>query len=744
MLRRSLTTAATLVVAAVVFGAPSARAAGLPTIVDTWARSAASTSAELKGIVNPNGSPTLIRIEYVTRARYDANLGTTPPQPPFTGGSYEPAAGFPLGSGLLGTFEEDVEFTRPLSGLAAGAGYRYRIVATNGFGTVEGPTKGFATIAAGSGGALPDNRAWEMVSPLDKGGGEIQGPGDVFGGGLIQAAPGGGAVTYTSDASFGATPGAPGASQYVSVRSAGGWATRNVTQAGYGGGYGPAPDGVPFQLFDPGLGKALMALPWGCEAAPCPRRFALLDTGSGAVASSPAQPDLAAPGAGADLGTVVLSTCAKLTPVAVEVPAGSGCDPAAANLYAWSAGGLSSINLLPGAGVSAPGAALASSADAVSADGSRVYFAQGGNLYLRAGGETVQVDAAAGGGAVFETASRDGALAYYTAAGHLYRFSAAGGTSEDLTPAGGVLGVLGTSADGVHTYFQSAAGLRYVQGSSVTAVDIDADPVNYPPATGGARVGVNGNLAFVADVEWPGADNADNAQVFLYSPAADALECLSCNPTGIRSKGPARIAPPTRNGVGPSASSSYRPRALTDAGTRLYFESPDPLVLGDTNNARDVYQWEARGVGSCTRPGGCVALISSGRAIGGSRFLDASADGNEVYFLTGESLVKADPDAADVYVARVGGGFPDPSVPIPCLGDACQPIPSPPADPVVGTTLIRPETNPPLRFVRDKNDNAKKKKRKAGKDKKGKSRKGKSKRGKRDSRSAKPDAGGRR
>jgi hypothetical protein len=731
--------AATLTVVAAAMGASAAQAAGPATIADAWAANVATTSAELKGLVNPNGSPTFVRIQFVTQARYDANLGAVPPQPPFTGGSYEPVSGVALGSG-----EAAVEFTRPLSGLAVGTGYRYRIVATNGLGTVEGPTKFLATIAAGSGGGLPDARAWEMVSPTDKGGGEIPGPGDVFDGGLFQAAAAGDSIAYTSDASFGAAAGAPGASQYVSARSASGWATRNVTQPTFGGGYGTDPDGVPFQLFDPSLGTALMALPWGCSDEPCPRGFIRLDVGTATGTSSVARPDLTAPGAAADLGTVVLSTCAKLTPQAIEVPGVDGCDPAATNLYGWSPAGLTSINFLPSVSLAVPGATLASSADAVSADGARVYFAHGGNVYLRAAGKTVQVDAAAGSGGRFETASRDGGIAYFTTAdGHLHRFRAATGTSTDLTPGGGVEGVLGTSSDGVHTYFQTPSGLQHVQGTTVTAVGIDADPSSYPPQTGAARVGVNGNLAFLSSAAWPDADSAGHAQAFLYSAAADSLECVSCSPTGIRSKGAARIAPPTNNGAGPSASSSYRPRALSDAGTRFYFESPDPLVLGDTNSARDVYQWEAQGLGSCTRSGGCVSLISSGRAIGGSRFLDASANGEDVYFLTGESLIKADPGASDVYVARVGGGFPTGSIPIPCFGDSCQPIPSAPADPVVATTVLRPEANPPLQLLRDKDAAAKKNRAKKPKHRKGKNKKGKKGKGPKRS-AAKQHAGGRR
>ena len=70
-----------------------------------------------------------------------------------------------------------------------------------------------------------------MVSPVDKNGGAIQGFGQNFGGGVLQAAAGGdGAVTYSSASSFGdGAQGAPAASQYLSRRGAGGWSTENIT-----------------------------------------------------------------------------------------------------------------------------------------------------------------------------------------------------------------------------------------------------------------------------------------------------------------------------------------------------------------------------------------------------------------------------------------------------------------------------------------------------------------------------------
>ena len=103
---------------------------------------------------------------------------------------------------------------------------------------------------------------------------------------------------------------------------------------------------------------------------------------------------------------------------------------------------------------------------------------------------------------------------------------------------------------------------------------------------------------------------------------------------------------------------------------------------------------------SCTKPVGCVNLISSGRAEGGATFLDASDDGSDAFFLTDGSLVPSDPAPIDVYDARVGGGFPSPR-PIPCFGDACQPLPPEPEDPTPGTLRSQPSGNLPTPPVRN-------------------------------------------
>ena len=135
---------------------------------------------------------------------------------------------------------------------------------------------------------------------------------------------------------------------------------------------------------------------------------------------------------------------------------------------------------------------------------------------------------------------------------------------------------------------------------------------------------------------------------------------------------------------------------LSTSGNRVFFESSDDLAPGDTDSRPDVYEWEAQGEGNCATAPGCQSLISGGRE-GGASFLDASADGSDVYFLTEESLVRSDPGSIDVYDARAGGGFPEPETPLACLADACQQLPAPPEDPTPGT-LAPNSGNPPQKY----------------------------------------------
>jgi hypothetical protein len=70
-----------------------------------------------------------------------------------------------------------------------------------------------------------------------------------------------------------------------------------------------------------------------------------------------------------------------------------------------------------------------------------------------------------------------------------------------------------------------------------------------------------------------------------------------------------------------------------------------------------------------------LGLISSGTSKDDSEFVDAGADGNNVFFATRQQLVRADNDgSADLYDARVQGGILSQNIasPAPCEGDDCQ------------------------------------------------------------------------
>jgi len=706
-------------------GASTASAAA-PTVGGVWASAVQPTNARLNAELDPNGKPSAYHFDYILRSAYEANVKAA--KDPFAGASRLPSVGDTNISGTAATSVSSLVFP-----LAPDTAYRYRLVVKNADGSTTGPNRDLATYPAATPFGLPDSRGWELVSPVEKNGGQVEPPGALMGGGVLQAAADGQSATYGSDASFasGASGAAP-ASQYLSARSASGWSTTNITSALLSGSYGTEPAGVPYQLFSGDLARGLMLNGRPCRggATGCPvanpplsgtdappgyQNYYLRQSDSGSFEAllgaeveetdvDPAQFELAFAGASPDLRHSVLSTCAALTASATEVPLGAGCDPAKANLYLWSAGSLTSIN-------ATPGAALGAQSAAVSADGSRVYFNDlvSGDLYLRQGAQLKQADAAAGGGGAFQTASSDGAVAFFTKAGHLWRYDAIAGVATDLTPGGGVLGVLGAAADGSRVFFQDAAALKLWNGGTTTTVAATADASNYPPTTGTARLSTDATkLLFASTVPLATSDGAtyDNlrqgaktptSQLYLYdSTGAGSLACVSCNRTHARPLGSSAIPGATANGAVSAVTHAYKPRALSADGRRVFFDSADALVLSDVNLAPDVYQWEAQGKGSCARAGGCVSLISAGLA-GSSSFVDASAGGDDAFFLTDRSLVGSDPGAVDLYDARVGGGFAEPGEPSPCLGDACQTVPPAPEDPTLTTVLAGPG-NPTERY----------------------------------------------
>lgn len=210
-------------------------------------------------------------------------------------------------------------------------------------------------------------------------------------------------------------------------------------------------------------------------------------------------------------------------------------------------------------------------------------------------------------------------------------------------------------------------------------------------------------LVFVSRNRLTGYDNVTRTgteppypmlEVFVYDAGSGShpptLACASCQPSGA----PPPRSPLTGNEEEPlpaSRQNTYQPRWISADGDRVFFDTPEPLVSQDSNGSYlDVYEWEREGTGSCPvatgRYGGCDFLLSGGISQSPSIFVDASADGGEVFFETRAQLVPRDHDEnLKLYDARVCTSA-SPcfhETPVACEGSGCQG--NPPAPPIFAT-----------------------------------------------------------
>jgi hypothetical protein len=643
--------------------------------------------------------------------------------------------------------------------------------------------------------SLPDNRAWEMVSPLAKNFGDIAGierggglrsvEGD-DNGGVVQASPDGERITYVSLSAFDNPRGAPDGSQYLARRDArAGWASDNVTTPTINQGYGLA-QGTPFRAFSPDLAVGVL---WGgsrggganqfpvespplAPGAPAGYENYYLDQLNGVgelrplLTSTPSMLPKA-------FSLVFIGATPNLNGVAFMSPAGLGGgaingEGGNQNIYEWLGGSLEPVNVLPGNSVPIPENGLVLGSDGngpvISEDGSRVVWSglNSNRLFVREGiggregpPRTVQADAPLGEG-TFLTASSDDSKVFFAdrqgltsdamsgggGLGDLYLFEPAVAPSGRLVdvavdhhgdPGGAeVQGVLGASQDGSYVYFV-ANGVLDLHSPGVSLGDcrgfgslttqrcnlylwhagwsepkfiarLSGNDSSGPNAPGvaldwdyslgvrTARVSRDGRyVLFMSEASLTGFDNtvsngvscgtnihtgnplpASCQEVFLYEAGQDAasagrLVCISCNPLG-RPIGPSDIPPGTDYALGRA---TYQSRVLSEGltGERVFFDSLDALVPQDTNSAEDVYEYE----------GGHVYLISDGKSPNGASFVDASANGNDVFFVTGGQLVSQDTDQLiDLYDARAphahgeAVGFPAVPSPVSCEWEGCR------------------------------------------------------------------------
>jgi hypothetical protein len=557
--------------------------------------------------------------------------------------------------------------------------------------------------------ALPDCRAYEMVSPADKNGGDVaEGPG--------HTAASGDAVAYASLIPFSEPRAGALQNTYIAQRSASGWSTRSISPP-QAPAYNVFIASSEFRMFTPDLSEGIV----GNVDLNEPNELYDLSlqntvSGSSRLLASIRDANGYVSGASTDLSHMVFETSDPLTP---DSPTGVEF-----NGYDATGGQLHLVTILPDGHPAPAGGVIGSGTvnffgsnlHAVSDDGTRVYFTAEGQLYVRIDdAETRQVSLPAPGvsdpagtqHAVFQGASADGGVVFFTStekltanatadaetgAADLYRYTLSSGELTDLTvQAGGgqVQGVLGMDGSGDHVYFVAYSQL--VPGSGVTeapnlylwtpgaalAYVTTLSPGDselwtqhsefFTPSPNEQVSEENGVLLFMSQARLTSFDNNEKSEVYVFDPAS-GLRCASCVPNGMPAVYGASLI-----GERHEMSKLTETDNLSTDGSRAFFVTREALVAQDTNGQEDVYEWED----------GVAHLISSGQDESESEFASASPDGSNVFFTTHQRLSLQDIDTnSDLYDARVGGGFLHARPPA-CTGTGCQGVP--PAPPIFAT-----------------------------------------------------------
>jgi DNA-binding beta-propeller fold protein YncE len=672
-----------------------------PEAVTAGATEIDAGGAMLNGDINPYGVQTTYLYEYGETTAY----GRTVP------------AGAP---GVAGSGHASRSFPRPVRGLRPGTTYHYRLVARNAIGTSAGADAAFTTAASN-----PAPRAYEQVSPVDKGGATID---EIVG---FQAKPDGdGFVLKTLNTGAGAES-SPRYGRLANLRSSDGWTARpldapvrptdprvmNISTYAVSEDFSRAFVVSAYRLADGGVDGNTNLYRRDVRSGAYTLIATIADPEAYAYFTQSGRGDRRFEGGAKDFSWIVFSSRFPLTPGATHTND---------QLYRWSSSaGLTRVSVLPD-GTGAQGAAAARGSEAsvgyipeirvASDDGSVVLFSLSGagedGVYLRKDDtSTIPLSVSQIGGAPPTPApgvglgvSRDGRYATFlvtdatpltvgapAVAGNLYRYDVRTAQLEYLRAAANRAGATPTqdavfkvSDDGSHVYF--ADRLDPVATVSVWhdgQVDhlanlADIDSIGLPDGYAASPHGRYFTFSTYERISSYDNSNTVSAcvgkngvvflgqcrEVYVYDSVTGELACASCPADGGPSAGDARLPEPEI-----TLSNRY-PRAVTDQG-EVFFDTPSQLVAGDVNGRRDVYVYQD----------GAARLISPGTGPFDARFADASDDGRNVFFATSQGLVGQDRDGSgDIYDARIGGGIAAQALVTraPCTGTACaEPIPGP-------------------------------------------------------------------
>lgn len=692
------------------------------------------SDAELRATINPGNLPTDYVFEYLTQQRFEEEGGT------FAGGSV-------AGKGQIPAGKAGLDVSAAATGLLPGTKYRFRVVASNELGSdeAEGAFTTYPSalpvppcpndpLRTGFSALLPDCRAYELVTPPDTNSRSPFGIGHL---GIyfptLQASPAGDKVSfqiqggtipgYEGTGSFGGDP-------YLSTRTSDGWSTAiagpNGTETGATVPGSVSPD-QGYSFWNTGNDKGSAIVPGGDQTT-----YVRYPDGHSALVGRGSE-DLDPRAEGkliSENGEHIIFVSGSILgpPIQLEPNAPpNGTE----TIYDRTANEVTHVvSLLPGDVT--PTAGQNADYKGTSLDGKGVAFSIGTSLYLRHNNaETYLI----GNNVTFAGVAEGGERVFYVQGGDLKALDIDDGViafsaSGDVTP-------VNVAADGSAAYFVSPSILAgpnpngaepeggkenlYLSQEgqisfvgTVTVRDVDGkedkDGLGLWTQVAGyggfsadpSRSTPDGNtLLFRSRANLDDYDPEGHAQLYRYDFAAEELECLTCNPTG---------APAVGEGSLQSLSvelTDFEPLNEYDLvtnirsdGRRAFFQAEEALVPEDTDGLQDVYEWEDQGVGSCTRPGGCIYLISSGQSERIDYLYAVSKSGDDVFFRSSDLLVPADSDETpSIYDARVGGGFPEEAVA--CQEDQiCRGAPSPapglpaPVTPVTGKSAIPPHAKP--------------------------------------------------
>ena len=675
-----------------------------PEIESVATASIGENEAELRALVNPCGGTTSYRFEYLSQQEYE-EAGNS-----FVGAKL-------AGEGTILPTEQEAEVKAAIESLTPGSAYRFRIFVENEVGEDEKEAS-FATyndaptsnacenqeLRLAHSLLLPDCRAYELVTPADTNGRPPKGIG--FGGdqfNTVEASPGGNVVSFLIEG--GVIPGTEGTGSfngdlYRTTRTDSGWNTESAGPTGaetvevQQGSTSPD-QGYSFWV----ASREGSALIEGKEThyVRYPDDHSV-PVGRGNLGTDPsALGRLIAEGG----NHIIFQTVSQNgeQPIQLEEdapPTGTSV------VYDRTPDEVTHVvSLLPGN--ETPEAGENAEYLGASADGEGIAFKIGSTLYLRLANTTTYE---IGIGAKFAGVSEGGSRIFYVEGGDLFAFDTESEEAIPFTEVGNAVPA-NVSSDGTRAYFVSTTAIEGSGENPNGAVAgegkdkegkpkenlylseegairfvgtvTERDVIGENPGNGQldglglwtvgfgtgqipqdpSRTNPDGSVfLFSSRADLTGYDPEGAPEIYRYDSVGNRLHCVSCIPTKTPATGGASLETINLNQGDPAP---FSPRGLVlnlrADGQRAVFQSTEALVSRDNDGVQDIYEWEEQGVGSCTRVGGCIYLISSGRSASDNYLYGLNASGDDVFFTTSETLVGGDGDTLSIYDARVNGGF---------------------------------------------------------------------------------------